>query len=370
MKPIRILHIVSELNQGGIENFILNVYRQIDKSKIQFDFIVHHKLTGCFEDEIEKLGGIVYHFSLLDDFNVFKYKRELNTFFREHKEYKVVHGHLASIGFIYFNIARKNGVDIRIAHSHGISAPKNLKGLIKSLFFKFYSRYSTIRFACSIPAGKYLFGDKSFEVIPNGVDFRRFHYNKDKRRLLKEKYGLLDTFVIGHVGRFTVEKNHKFILQLFKKLLEDNQNIKLLLIGEGPLKKNIINKAKQMNIYDKIIFTGNRKDVENFYQIMDVFILPSLFEGLPVTGIEAQVSGLPAIFSSNVTTEVSIFNRVFFLNINSTIEWKNKIELLMNENYNRDVYIESDFNIIKLAYKMQNYYINLNNKRSSENGKK
>lgn len=359
-QPIRILHIVSELNQGGIENFIMNVYRKIDREKIQFDFIVHHKKIGFFEEEIKQLGGKVFHFKILDDKRILNYIIKLNLFFKNHPEYKIVHSHLASLGFIYLKIAKKNGVKVRIAHSHGTCVPKSLKGFVKGILFKFYSNDANVRFACSKKAGEFLFKKKVFTFIPNAIDYNKFKFNLKQRHIKRNELGLKNEFLIGHVGRFTVEKNHEFILRMFKKLLTYNSNFKLLLIGDGILRAKMEKLALNIGIKNNVIFAGVKNDIEKYYQAMDLFILPSLFEGLPVTGIEAQVSGLTSIFSDNVTKEVAISKQIYFLGLHDENEWIDKILDIYNNKstFKRDLSLNQEFNIKNLISTLERFYIN------------
>ena len=228
---IRVLQVVSAMHQGGLENLIMNIYRNIDRDKIQFDFITHYKEKSDFDDEIEKMGGKIYRFSFLEDKNIFKYIKELNDFFKTHKEYKIVHGHLASLGFIYLSVAKKHGVPVRIAHSHGTNHENNLKGYIKGIGFKLNKYPANYRFACSTLAGNYLFGKNSnFEFIPNGIETEKFQYNDKKRKEIRKELKLNDNdIVIGNVGRFEQQKNHKFIIEIFKELYNINQNYKLIL---------------------------------------------------------------------------------------------------------------------------------------------
>ena len=356
-KPIRILHVVSELNQGGMENFIMNIYRNIDRNKIQFDFIVHHKAIGIFEPEIERLGGKIYHFSIMDDKNIIKYIMEINNFFKIHKEYNVVHGHLGSTGYLYLGAAKKHGVKCCIAHSHTTSTPKSLKGFIKNICFKFYKINSDVRFACSTEAGKFIFNNRNFTIIPNGVDFQRFKYNAKSRNEFRKKYNIENYTLIGHVGRFTVEKNHTFIIKLFKEILDSSDNYRLVLVGDGKLKKEIELLAKNMGLKDKIIFTGNVKDVERIYSAIDIFILPSLFEGLPVSAVESQVSGLPTILSNKITREVEISELVTYLDIEDVELWK-KCILSYNGIKNRESFNikNKDFDIKSVVKYLTDFY--------------
>ncbi|MBQ7410039.1 MAG: glycosyltransferase family 1 protein [Clostridia bacterium] len=353
---IRILQIVPNMQQGGIENFIMNIYRNIDKNKIQFDFLVHYNKKCFFDEEIERLGGKIYRFPVMENKNVIRYIKELDKFFKEHTEYKVVHGHMASLAFIYLWIAKKNGVKYRIIHSHGTSFLKTVKGIAKYILFRFADKHANVRWACSNEAGKYLYKKKSFDVIPNAIDFKKFEYNPKIRETVRKELDINEeTFVIGHVGRFNLQKNHKFIINLMEKLLRENENLKLLLIGDGETKEEINKLACDLNINNKIIFLGIREDVNRIYQAMDILIMPSLFEGLPVTGIEAQANGLKCLFSDNITREVDISKKSEFIKL-SEEAWKNSI--IENIHYKRDLkdFDNSIFNIEKLTKQLQRRY--------------
>lgn len=314
-EPIRVLQVVASLNAGGMENYIMNLYRMIDRKKVQFDFIVHHAAIGLYEDEIEHLGGRVYHFTVLDDKNIFRYLFELLSFFSEHKEYRIVHGHLSSLAVFYLGAAKRYNVPWRIAHSHGAGFLHTLKGMTKYLMFRTTKWNANVRFACSTEAGKYLYGKDSFELVPNGIDVERFAFSEEKRIKMRNMLNLESSYVIGHVGRFNLQKNHEYLLNIFQRVANKIPNAKLLLLGDGELLSKVRDMAEELGITDKVVFAGVHKDVENYYQAMDTFVLPSLFEGLPVTGIEAQYSGLPCFFSNDITKEVKICDGVTFLEI-------------------------------------------------------
>ena len=262
-EPIRVLQVVASLNAGGMENYIMNLYRMVDKSKVQFDFVVHHAAVGLYEDEIQELGGKIYHFTVLDDKNVVKYISELNRFFDEHKEYQIIHGHLSSLAVFYLGVAKKYNVPWRIAHSHGAGFLHTLKGTAKYLLFRTAKWNANVRLACSTEAGKYLYGKDTFEFVPNGIDVDRFTFDENKRIEMRKMLGIRDEYVIGHVGRFNLQKNHEYLLRIFKEVQQKTPNIKLLLLGEGELFSKIQNLAEDLEIKDKIIFAGVHKDVEN-----------------------------------------------------------------------------------------------------------
>lgn len=362
IEPIRVLQVVASLNAGGMENYIMNLYRMVDRSKVQFDFVVHHAAIGLYEEEIQELGGRVYHFTVLDDKNVIKYISELNRFFGEHREYRIIHGHLSSLAVFYLGVAKKYNVPWRIAHSHGAGFLHTLKGTAKYLLFRTTKWNANVRLACSTEAGKYLYGKDSFEFVPNGIDVDRFTFDEKKRNEMRRKLGICDEYVIGHVGRFNLEKNHEYLLQIFKEVQQKTPNVKLLLLGDGELFSEIHKLAESLAIKDKVIFAGVHKDVENYYQVMDAFVLPSLFEGLPVTGIEAQYSGLPCFFSDEITREVEICPNAKFLKIgNENLNlWVDAIcQQKTNIERNNIELITKRFDVRTAAKSMEERYINL-----------
>lgn len=354
---IRILQIVPNMQSGGLESFIMNLYRNIDKEKIQFDFLVHYKEKYFYDDEIERMGGKIYRFSLRNDNNIIKYIKELDTFFKEHREYKIIHCHMASIGFLLFYIARKNGVKIRIAHSHNSNTENTLKGFVKSILIKPFKYLSTHRFACSEQAGKFLFRKMDFQVIENAIDINKFSYNLDIRKKMREELNLQNKFVIGHVGRFCEQKNHDFLIECFAKFHKENNNSILLLIGEGELKEKIQKKVKELNIDKSVIFLGNRKDVNELYQAMDCFAFPSKFEGLGIVLIEAQVSGLNVISSSNIPEEAIVTNNIKLLDTEIDLWIKNIRDISINIERGKLDGREKKYDITFIANKIMQMYI-------------
>lgn len=327
-EPIRILIVDGKLICGGVEAFLMNIYRHIDRDKVQFDFLVHYKEKFFYDDEVEKLGGKIYRLTFRNDRNIIKYIHDLNCFFKEHKEYNTVWGNMDGLAKIYLKIAKKNGVKTTICHSHVTNPGNSLKGLIKRLLKKGVYKYADYRFACSTEAGKYLFEANDFQLVPNAIELNKFSFNEEIREKIRQKHNWNDCFVIGHIGRFFTEKNHEYIVNIFEKILYKEPNARLCLCGDGDNKTKIENILKHKGINDKVIFTGNISNVNEYYQAFDVFILPSLYEGLPVTGIEAQTSGLKCFFSNNITREVGLIEEnVNFLPIgNQNIDiWVKKI---------------------------------------------
>ncbi len=312
---IRILHVVSVMDIGGMETFIMNLYRHADRNNIQFDFLVHHRRRGAYEDEIETLGGKVYHASLMDDGNLLKYKRYLHRLFQEHLEYRIVHGHLGSTAVWYLGEAERRGVPWRILHSHCPAKIHTLKGTAKDFLFRFGPQHANIYLACSREAGEYQFRNKAFETIPNGIDTKHFLFDSVRRSEIRKKLNLENHYVIGHVGRFYHEKNHRYLLNMFHELLKIMPDAVLMLVGDGSLMGDITTLAKELGIHQKVLFMGLQKDTASLYQAMDVFVMPSVYEGLPLAGVEAQCAGLPCIFTENISKEIEINDQVYFLPI-------------------------------------------------------
>lgn len=354
---VKILHFVPNLGNGGTENFIMNVYRNIDRDKVQFDFVVHTNKIGVFEDEINKLGGNIYRLPVKDNYNFIKYIRELKKIFRE-KKYKIIHVAMPSIAFLILKIAKKENINIRIAHSHSAFHDNNLRGWIKHFTSKLIKKYSTINLACSNKAGKYLFEKNEFMVIHNAIKLDNFLFDEIEREKIREKYGIKDDeILLGHIGRISKEKNHKFLINLVQKL--SDEKYKLLLVGTGPDEKKIKKIVNKYNLNNRIIFVGNRNDANKFYNAFDIFLLPSLYEGLPTVAIEAQVNGLPCILSDQITDEVKINENCVFLNLDVDL-WENKILAnYISNNRKINLNLFRDYNIVYETKKIENIYLKL-----------
>lgn len=382
MVPIRILQEVTFLGTGGVETLLMNIYRNIDRSKIQFDFMTHReKGVGFYEKEIEELGGKIYSGIPFNPVHHTKYLKSLDNFFEKHQEYKIIHAHNA---FSMFTLrsAMKHGVPVRIAHSHN-ARPKLLHYKTP---FKYYAKskikkYATDMFACSNLAGKYYYGKKAMNagkvvVMKNGIDTNKFKFNDDVRRKIRNELNLNNnTIAIVHIGRFDIQKNHEFLIDIFNSLVAQNKNYKLFLFGEGELESKVKQKVNEFGISDNVIFMGVNGNVNEYLQAMDLFILPSLFEGLPLTGIEAQTSGLPCLFADTITKETKITENVEFISIKETPKyWADKIINMTNkQNDRKDSYlktIEAGYDVKEIASKIQEFYLRKYNEvREEENAK-
>ena len=293
---------------GGVESVIMNYYRAIDRSKIQFDFICDADSTNIPKKEIESLGG---HVIICPPYQHLRtYNKFLYNLFKKNK-YQIVHSHINTLSVFPLRIAKKAGVPTRIAHSHSTTSPKEFKrNLLKNTLKHFSKVYATDYFACGEAAGRFQFGDKAFDkglvkVIPNAIDVDKFKFDETARKKLRQEFGFKDSdFVIGHIGRFVTVKNHAFLIDAFAEVKKQKPEAKLLLVGQGPLEQEIKDKVKSLGLEKDVVFAGQRSDTGKCYSAMDVFVLPSLYEGLPVVGIEAQANGLPCLFSNKITKEI------------------------------------------------------------------
>lgn len=362
-KPIRILIVDGKLISGGVEAFLMNIYRHIDRSKVQFDFLVHYRERFYYDDEIEAMGGKIYRMSFRNDHNYFKYKKDLDRFFKLHTEYKVVWGHMDGLASVYLKSAKKNGVPVTISHSHITSSEKSLKGLVKRLLRLGIPRWSDYRFACSTEAGQYLYGKNKFSLVFNAIDTSSFKYNPEARSRIREQNDWTNNVVVGHVGRFFPQKNHDYLIEIFRNLAMNDSRYVLCLCGDGEDKKRIEEKVYEYNLQDRVLFTGNISNINEYYQAFDIFVLPSLYEGLPVSGIEAETSGLKCFFSDTISREVGVVdNNCCFLSIKEPSEiWVNKI--ISNSQYDRKdmsgIVASKGYDIYKLSKKLELFFLKL-----------
>jgi glycosyltransferase involved in cell wall biosynthesis len=332
----RILQAVDGMNiGGGIQSFIMNVYRNIDRANIQFDFLLHRHNEHSYEEEIKRMGGRIYYVAGRKD-GILKNKQKLDAFFKEHKEYKVVHFHCSSLSYIEPLIAAyNNGVESRVVHSHSsriIGKNRSIHIINHWINKRRIHRIATDYLACGELAAAWMYkGSKitnQVVIITNGIDTRRFQYSKIKRNKIRNDLGIGDELLLCHVGRFEIVKNHVFLLNIFKALLDSGKRAKLMLVGGGTLFDNIVQLSKQLNVYSDILFLGIRNDVDELYQAADVVLLPSLYEGFPMAAIEAQASGVTFIMSDSITKEVLIKENALCCSISSSP--KDWVEAIVN----------------------------------------
>lgn len=284
----RILHVVGSMDRGGAETLIMNVYRKIDRNNIQFDFVVHGSDSGSYADEIKQLGSKIYHVPKYRVYNYLQYQKAWETLFESHPEYKIIHAHMNSTANIYLKIAQKYNVRT-IEHSHNTSNGTGLIAKLKDYNSKQSIQFADMRLACSNDAGKWLYHDKEFVVYNNAIDTNRFYYDENARIKLRKKLGVDDsTILLGHVGRFAEQKNHKFFIPLLEKL--GAMNYHLIFIRNGLLEENIRQQINDHNLNDKVTFLGVQTNVHEWLSAMDILIFPSLYEGLSLSLVEAQAT--------------------------------------------------------------------------------
>lgn len=363
--PIRILQYIGSLNSGGSQSMIMEIYRKIDKNKIQFDFIIDRKDETLYENEILKLGGKVYKFdNHLKGYNIIQFKKEWNDFLKKHKEYKIIHCHVRSVASIVLKIAKKYDLTT-ICHSHSTSNGSGFKALVKKFLQKRIVKYADYLFACSIDSAKWLYGEKMLQtnrcvIINNAIDTKKYLYNEETRNRVRKNLNLNDKIVLGQVGRLEEVKNYNFTIDLISELVKRNPKYMLLIIGTGSLKDVIVDKIAKLNLKNNVLLLENRNDVNELMQAMDVFLMPSLWEGLPLALVEAQAASLPCIISENILDGILVDDIVSKLNINLIDEWLKKIEeissvLKTRKNFteiikNKGFDIENNVDIISKFY--------------------
>ena len=358
---VRVLQVIRKMDYGGAETLIMNIYRTIDKDKIQFDFLVSAK--GEYDEEIKKLGGNIYYTPTRRQ-GIVKYKKAYKEFFRGNaKKYNAIHYHCSSLSNIYpLKLAKKYGIKNRFIHSHNTFQEGIMHNILNTVNKSVINKYATKMLACSTEAGNYVFGNNSFEIIKNGIQAKKYEYNEEIREKKKKELGLNEEeMTLIDVARFSEQKNHDFLIDIFYEVSKKQENSKLILIGEGPLEEKIKNKIKKLNIDDKVIILKKRNDVNEILQTADIFVLPSLFEGLPLVGIEAQASGLPIITSDTVSKELAITDLVNFYSLNEDAKsWADEIIKMNNKKERKQTFKEiqrAGYDIEATTAKLQSYYM-------------
>lgn len=355
MKKIKILMILDNLNKcDGIASYVMNYYKNINLNKFQIDFLISKSDNGVnavYKEMIEKSGGKVILKHNVKNTSIVKEIKNINKLFKENN-YDIIHSHIINMGYFYLKYARKNGIKVRILHSHTTFLwSKNIFTHIRNLIFtKLAIRNANCYFACSELAGNALFKRKKFTLIKNAIDIEQYKFNNKIRKLYREKLNLKDNIVYGHIGRFNIQKNHDFLLKVFEEIYNSDRNSRLLLVGKGELENEIIAKIRESHLEEVVTILGEREDVSNLLQAMDIFLLPSLFEGLPIVGIEAQASGLPCYFSEKITQEVKMLETTKFIEIKEPQKWKN---LILNDKVNQSSRNNEEDNIKEAGYEIK-----------------
>ncbi len=377
-EPIRIAQIIGKWLGGGVEAVVMNYYHHIDRTKIQFDFICDNDSTNIPYKEIEELGGKVI---LIPPYQkVFKYHKELKKVLKD-GNYKIVHSHINTLSVFSLFAAKCAGVPVRIAHSHSTTNKKEWKkNIIKVTLRPFIKMVATGYMACTEHAGRWMFGDKAFDtgkvyILNNAIDLDKFKYDEKIRKKLRKELKISDnTVVIGHIGRFVTQKNHTQLIDIFNEYHKNNNNSVLMLIGQGPLMGTMKEKVNSLDLDDCVMFLGQKDTVNEYYNAMDLFLFPSLYEGLGMVVVEAQVAGLPCVVSDEVPKIAKITDRITFMNLNNSSEiWLKGIIKLLKRSDRKNVKFKNEitnYDINEETKQFEQKYLNLNERNVKNNEKK
>lgn len=365
MEPIRVLQENVIMDPGGIESLLMNLYRHIDRDVVQFDFMLHRSQKGTFDDEIESMGGRIYRTEPFNPFHHQKYMKSMESVLREHPEYKIIHAH-SELNYWPLKEAKKIGVPVRIAHSHNARSTINLKYFFLNYEKLFIKKAATDLFMCSTIAGEWSYGTKAVAdgkcvFLKNGIEVEKYAYNKEKRSEVRSKMGFGNKLVIGHIGRFMQQKNHSFLIDIFKNVHDKYPKSVLILVSEGRLMDEIKNKVNSLGLTDAVQFLGFRDDVHELMQAMDVFVLPSLWEGLPFTLVESQSAGLPSVISDVISDEAIVTNVITKVSLKEKADKWADVILDIYQNTNRkdisDQVRDAGFDIVNTAKWLQEFYV-------------
>lgn len=375
-EPIRVLQIIGIVAGGGVEAVIMNYYEHIDRTKVQFDFIVHNDNKIDITPKVEALGGRVYKVTPYYK-NPIAFMWDIYKVIKRH-HYRIVHSNMNTLSAFSLFAAWAAGAPVRILHNHSTSSLGETKRNIMKFMLRPFARlFATHYFACSRLAGEWMYGRKMMDsgkvkIVNNALDLKKYAFNSRKREMLRKELGFTDEFVIGHVGRFMFQKNHEFLIDVFVKAYKKNPHMVLLLIGDGPLRSAMEEKVKKLGLTDHVNFLGLRNDVQNLYNVMDIFVLPSHYEGLPVVGVEAQANGLPCLFSTKVTKETHLTHSAQFLDLEAGAStWAEEIISIKCERNKKagDELRQAGFEINKEAEKLAKFYIELSTGGGTYRGK-
>lgn len=363
--PKRVLLVFGKLNRGGAETLAMNIYRNIDRTRIQFDFVVHTDEECDYYDEVKELGGRIFRFPRYNVKNHSKYKKCWKDFFEQHSEYKVIHAHNTGAASVFLPIAKKYGL-YTIAHSHIAKSQSGLRQKMVDLYRLPLKNISDYMFACSDIAGQWMFGKKiaersNYAVLTNGVDVEKFLYDSEKRKSTRAEFGISEDFVIGNVARFHRQKNHAFLMKIFSELKKLVPNSKLMLVGTGKLENELRKQADELGISKDVIFTGVREDIADILSAMDVFVMPSFREGLPVSLVEAQAAGIKIVASDTISKEICFTDLVTMLPLaQSAKEWACEIAKYAVGYIREDKTEEirrAGYDIKTTAKRLENFYL-------------
>lgn len=388
---MRVLQVIDDMGlNSGVSSMLLNYYRYIDHDKVNFDFMVYNTVSDDVKEYCKRNHSRIYEVGPLSGKTVLDgtlYKKVEGVMKRYAKKYDVIHGHESNTAFIYMKLAKKYGINHRIIHSHNAKGADGMVKKVRNFILNHYGlKYVTDYCACSKKAAKYLYGTTNHvNIINNAIDINKFQFRQEVRNRMRKKLGVEDMFVVGHVGRFAPQKNHEYIIDVFWQFHQKVQNSKLVLIGDGELMDVIKQKVHVLHLHDAVLFEGVQNNVHEYMQAMDVFVLPSMYEGLPVVCVEAQAAGLTCVVSKEVTREIKITKNVKFIgidnkcpvlrsavqsnqknqkDINDWVQELIKIREKKNVDSRKlcaDKVAKKGFDIREQSKRLENYYIKLSN---------
>lgn len=363
---IRILHVLGGLGRGGAESMVMNLYRAIDRTQVQFDFIIHTEEHQAYYDEIIALGGRIYSFPAFNGKNFFAMRKLWKNFFKDHPEYKILHSHVRSYASLYLPIAKKAGLKT-IIHSHSTSNGKGIASAVK-LIMQYPLRWQADHFfGCSKEAGEWLFGKKvveseKYHILQNAIDTEQYRFNPEIRREYREQLGLGEKKTFIHVGRFHPAKNHTFLLNLFAEIHKQDSNTVLLLAGDGELRSAIESQIAELNLQNDVLLLGSRSDVPKLLMAADCFLFPSVWEGFGMVAVEAQAAGLPVICNTTIPLTVSVSKKCLFVSTDDLNAWKRSAIDLINSSSRNDAHtmseiVEKGFDIKTSSRLLTEFYL-------------
>ena len=364
---IRVAVVMGKMHAGGKKNLVMEYYRHIDRSKVQFDFFCDTDSNSVPKEEIEALGGRVYMIPPYQ--NIFANMKAMKNIFTKNK-YPILHGYNSTMNIFAMLVGKQCGIPVRINESISMGHKADKKNLLKNMLKPFSKCFATHYMSNGEVCGRWQFGDKMFDegkvtVFKTVIDTDKHQYEPHLREKCRKEFGLEDNIVIGHIGRFTAQKNTLFVIDIFHEIAKKEPRAKLLIIGHGELENEMMSKVKEYDIEDRVLNLGKREDIHQFYNAMDCFLLPSLYEGLPVVGVEAECCGLPMFFSTEIPRESSPCDDIgFFISLKrSAVDWAGKVlkETKKNIDSRRTHQIEvknSGFDSTVEGIKLQKWYMN------------
>lgn len=362
-EPVRVLNLFTILDRGGAETMVMNYYRRMDRSRVQFDFLVHRPQEGAYEKEILALGGRIFRLPGLRPGNFTAYYKMARAFFRDHPEYRILHAHMSELACIAFMAAEREGVPVRICHAHNAPREWNVKAPMKFVFKHLIRRCATHLFTCGGDSGDWLYGRARrdrFIYLRNAIETKRFRFDPLVRERLRSQYGLGEKLVLGHVGRMEKVKNQTFVLDILKSLTRRGEDAVCLLIGRGSLEEKLRERAASLGLEERVYFLGARDDVADLLQMMDAFVFPSYFEGASVSLIEAQTAGLPCFVSAEQSGDAVITENVTRISLKERADaWAERILLTLKDFERKDMareVAEAGYDIDECAGKLEAFY--------------